>query len=150
MSVKSQEQNMRRLAKLLGSDLGYIWGERESGPNGDKKVFLNTGKVFLRALGKDLGLYGCTVSSNAGGIAVSGACCLNGMWGPESGLQICLEQPCGMGENVFLYRSIRNGQDHRGGVNRYIRRSELAAMSYGQLLERLLELRREESYGRAA
>lgn len=55
-----------------------------------------------------------------------------------------------MGENVFLYRSIRKDRDHIDGVNRYIRRSELAAMSYGQLLERLLELRREESYGRAA
>lgn len=43
MSVKSQENNMRRLANLLSKDLGYIWGERESGPNGAKKTFLNLG-----------------------------------------------------------------------------------------------------------
>ena len=49
MSVQSQEKNMRKLADLLSRDLSYIWGERESGPNGDKKVFLNTGKTFLRA-----------------------------------------------------------------------------------------------------
>lgn len=47
MSVQSQEKNMRKLAELLSHDLGYIWGERESGPNGDKKTFLKTGKTFL-------------------------------------------------------------------------------------------------------
>ena len=41
MSVKSQENNMRRLAELLSHNLGYIFGEREAGPNGDKKTFLN-------------------------------------------------------------------------------------------------------------
>ena len=40
MSVKSQENNMRRLAALLGQDLSYIFGEKESGPNGSKKTFL--------------------------------------------------------------------------------------------------------------
>ena len=52
MSVKSQENNMRKLADLLGRNLSYIWGEKESGPNGDKKVFLNTGKIFLREIGR--------------------------------------------------------------------------------------------------
>ena len=80
MSHKSQEKNMRKLAGLLGRDLSYIWGEREGGPNGDKKVFLNTGKVFLRALAKDLGLQDVSVTSNPGGIAVSGGCTLMGMW----------------------------------------------------------------------
>ena len=47
MSVQSQEKNMRQLADLLSRDLSYIWGERENGPNGDKKVFLKTGKTFL-------------------------------------------------------------------------------------------------------
>ena len=40
MSIKSQEGHMRQLALLLTSDLGCIFGERESGPNGSKKAFL--------------------------------------------------------------------------------------------------------------
>lgn len=39
MSVKSQEHSMRRLAALLGQDLSYIGGDRESGSNGNKKLF---------------------------------------------------------------------------------------------------------------
>ena len=35
MSHKSQEKNMRKLAELLSQDLGYIWGEKESGPKAD-------------------------------------------------------------------------------------------------------------------
>ena len=49
MSNKSQELNMRRLAALLSQDLSYIGGERECGPNGAKRTFLNVGKTFLRA-----------------------------------------------------------------------------------------------------
>ena len=80
MSIKSQEGHMRQLALLLTTDLGCIFDERESGPNGSKKAFLNVGKVFLRALAKDLGLHEVTVSANSGGIAVSGTCSLYGMW----------------------------------------------------------------------
>lgn len=80
MSHKSQEKNMRRLAELFSQDLSYIWGENESGPNGAKKQFLNTGRAFLRALGKDLGLRDAEARSNPGGIAVSGDCSLIGMW----------------------------------------------------------------------
>ena len=148
MSFKSQEQNMRRLAALLSRDLGYIWGERESGPNGDKKIFLNLGKTFLRALAKDLGLRDVKVMSNAGGIAVSGECYLYGMW-EECGLFICLEQP-GITQNVLLYRSIRSLNDHKGGYNNYVTRSELETMSYAELLNRLLTMKKEPRYERAA
>ena len=148
MSFKSQEQNMRRLAALLERDLGYIWGERESGPNGDKKIFLNLGKTFLRALAKDLGLRDVKVMSNAGGIAVSGECYLYGMW-EECGLFICLEQPC-ITQDVLLYRSIRSLNDHKGGYNNYVTRSELATMSYAELLNRLLTMKKEPRYERAA
>ena len=79
MSVKSQESNMRRLSMLLSHDLSYAYGDSERGPNGSKKVFLNVGKAFLRALAKDLGLRDATVSTNLGGIAVSGECTLIGM-----------------------------------------------------------------------
>ena len=92
MSHKSQEKNMRKLADLLGRDLSYIWGERESGPNGDKKVFLNTGKTFLQALSKDLGLQEVSVSSNPGGIAVSGESTLMGMW-QTNGLYVQFSSP---------------------------------------------------------
>ena len=52
----------------------YAYGDKERGPNGRKKNFLNTGKAFLRALAKDLGLRDALVSANEGGIAVSGEC----------------------------------------------------------------------------
>ena len=94
MSMKSQENNMRRLADLLSQDLSYIGGERECGPNGAKKTFLNLGKVFLRALAKDLGLRDARITSDPGGIAVSGGCTLIGMW-ENNGIYINLSQLCG-------------------------------------------------------
>ena len=150
MSYKSQENNMRRLAHLLSQDLSYIWGEKEQGPNGAKKTFLHLGKVFLRALAKDLGLRDVKVMSNAGGIAVSGECYLYGMW-PSCGLFLCISRPsCGT-EDVLLYRSIRDLQDHKGGYNHYIRLNELHTISYETLLARLSGLNRgETTYGRIA
>ena len=148
MSVKSQENNMRRLAALLSHDLGYIRGDRESGPNGAKRAFLNLGKVFLRALAKDLGLRDVRVMSNPGGIAVSGECYLYGMW-VDSGIFICIEQAY-FGENVFLYRTIRTLNDHKGGYNRYLKLQDLKKLSYHQLLEKLGELRKDDGYGWAA
>ena len=138
MSVKSQEKNMRKLADLLGRDLSYIWGERESGPNGDKKVFLNTGKMFLRALAKDLGFSEYKVSANPGGIAVSGDCSLIGMWeSGNSGLYIHIGQPCFDRERVMYYRTVRHIKDYSGGHNQFITRRELKNLSYGQLLNLL-------------
>ena len=116
MSVKSQENNMRRLAGLLGQDLGYIEGKRESGPNGEKKLFLNLGKVFLRALAKDLGLRDAKVTSNSAGFAVSGECSLIGMW-ETSGIYICLGQILSDRRRVLLYRTVRNIRDYAGGHN---------------------------------
>ena len=149
MSFQSQESSMRHLAELLSHDLGYIGGERESGPNGNKRVFLNVGKAFLRSLGKDLGLREVRVTTNVGGIAVSGECYLNGMW-EDSGIHICIEQPSFMGENVLLYRTIRNMKDHKGGYNNFISRRELVRMSYAELLERLLSVKRNAKHERAA
>ena len=149
MSHKSQEKNMRKLADLLGRDLSYIWGERESGPNGDKKVFLNTGKVFLRALSKDLGLQEVSVSSNPGGIAVSGESTLMGMW-PTNGLYVQLSQPCYDRDRVLLYRTIRHSKDYSGGRNLFLTRRDLAEMSYLDLLFLLAALREESAYERAA
>ena len=150
MSIRSQENNMRCLADLLSQNLSYIGGERECGPNGSKKTFLNLGKVFLRALAKDLGLHEAKVMSNAGGIAVSGECCLYGMW-QAKGLYVCIQQPCCGGQDVILYRSIRDLDDHKGGYNRYIRLHELQTLPYEKLLARISELNKGgDWYERAA
>ena len=140
MSIKSQEKNMRRLADLLGRDLSYIWGERESGPNGDKKVFLNTGRTFLRALAKDLGLRDVTVSTNPGGMAVSGDCSLIGMW-EENGIYIEISQILGRPELSVLYRAVRHSKDYSGGINRWLSQNDLAEMSYPQLVDTFSALR---------
>ena len=138
MSIKSLEANMRKLADLLSQNLSYVRGERENGPNGVKRTFLNLGKAFLRALAKDLGLRDVRVMSNPGGIAVSGQCCLYGMW-VDSGIFISIEQPC-LGDNVLLYRTIRSITDHAGGCNHYLRLCDLERLSYERVLQILSDL----------
>ena len=142
MSVKSQENNMRRLAALLSQDLSYCWGDTESGPNGDKKTFLNVGKVFLRALARDLGLRDFKVSSNAGGIAVFGECTLIGMW-KDGVIYIRLGQPAYQREQVLCYRTVRHAKDFKGGYNRFVTRNELEQWSYSRLLNTLNGLRKD-------
>lgn len=143
MSVKSQEANMRRLTGLLSQDLGHIWGERETSPNGAKKIFLNLGKIFLRALAKDLGLREARVTSNPGGIAVSGDCNLIGIW-ENGGIYISLSQFCG-GKYVLLYRTARNIRDYTGGYNNFLSLDDLRKLSYSELLGKLRNLRKEDS-----
>ena len=142
MSHKSQEKNMRRLAELFSQDLSYIWGENESGPNGAKKQFLNTGRTFLRALGKDLGLRDAEAHSNPGGIAVSGDCSLIGMWN-NSGIYIMIGQASFRFEELVLYREVRHIKDYSGGRNRFLPRDALKTMSYSRLLNEFRTLRKE-------
>ena len=150
MSVQSQEKNMRKLADLLSHDLSYIWGEREGGPNGNKKVFLNTGKTFLRALAKDLGLREYKVSANPGGIAVSGETTLIGMWN-NSGIYIMITQARFGLEELVLYREVRHIKDYSGGRNRFLPQNALKTMSYNRLLSEFRTLQKEGSaYDRAA
>lgn len=150
MSIRSQQHNMRCLADLLGHELSYAWGAKECGPNGAKQTFLHVGKVFLRALAKDLGLRDVKVISNAGGIAISGECCMCGMW-QTNGLFLCIQKFYSDRQEVILYRTIRSIHDYKGGYNNYIRLDELRTMSYQQLLERLSSLDRgERNYERAA
>lgn len=149
MSVRSQEVNMCKLADLLGQDLGYIWGEKESDPNGAKRIFLNVGRTFLRALAKDLNLRDYKVTSNAGGIAVSGDCTLMGVW-EENGIFVMLSQPAGGGNHVLLYRTIRNMRDYTGGYSHWLDRSALETFSYEELLRTLSALRRNRNDERAA
>lgn len=152
MSMKSQEINMRRLADLLSQDLSYINGERECGPNGAKKTFLNLGKVFLRTLSKDLGLRDARITSNPGGIAVPGDCTLIGMW-ENGGLYIDLSQFCNR-RYVLLYRTARNLRDYSGGRNQFLTADDLRELSYPALLKQFRALRKEdgvhERYDRAA
>lgn len=150
MSIKSQEKNMRKLAQLLDHDLGYIQGERESGPNGEKKVFLDTGKAFLRALARDLGLRDVKITASPGGIAISGSCSLIGMWN-DGGIYIQISQSCFGADRDVLYRTVRHSRDYTGGHNCWMTRRDLARMSYNQLLDKLLSLRKEAgAYERAA
>lgn len=150
MSVKSQEANMRKLADLLSHDLGYIWGKREAGPNGAKRTFLNVGRTFLRALAKDLCLRDYKVTSNAGGIAVSGDCTLMGVW-DGGGIYLNLSQPACGGDHVICYRSIRHLKDYSGsGYNHWLTRNYLETFSYEKLLFTLSALRKEQGYDRAA
>lgn len=142
MSIKSQEGHMRQLALLLTTDLGCIFDERESGPNGSKKAFLNVGKVFLRALAKDLGLHEVTVSANSGGIAVSGTCSLYGMW-EDRGIAVWIEQRLCADGKVLCYRTIRSSRDFKGGYNHFLTSSDLKTWSYPQLLETLSALRKD-------
>jgi len=141
MSLQSQIVNMKALASLLSNDLGYIYGDRESSPNGEKKVFLSRGGAFLRALGKDLGFEVCKVHTNKAGIAVSGEVYLDGMW-DTNGLHLSLEQ--GFGQNVILYRTITGFNSNLSGINRYITLSELHRADYAGLVLKLLDLKEND------
>lgn len=148
MSVKTQEKYMRRLAELLSQDLSYIHGERESGPNGAKKEYLHIGKVFLRALAKDLGLVSSKVDAEPGGIAVAGDISLIGMWGDGNGIFINIHENLMCG--CILYRKAVHMKDFSGGQNQHLSKRVLQG-TYQDLLRRFLELKDEEyAYGRAS
>ena len=149
MSVKSQEKNMRRLADLLSRDLTYLPGEREDGVNGDKKVFLNTGKIFLRNLGADLCLSQAKVNVNPGGIGVSGECTMIGMW-KDSGIYVMLHSPVFDRQSVLLYRTTRHIRDYTGGLNRYLTLENLRNYSYEELLSVLSSIKGAHADERAA
>lgn len=150
MSIPSQEKNMRRLAALLSRDLGCIYGEKECGPNGDKRTFLNVGRTFLRALSKDLGLRDARITANPGGIAGSGDCTLIGMWG-NGGIYIQTGQILSDRNRVVLYRTVRHMKDYSGGYNNYLTCGDLERLSYRQLLDKFLAFRKEDVlYERAA
>ena len=148
MSCKTQEKHMKRLAELVSQDLSYIFGERETGPNGAKKEYLQRGKTFLRALAKDLGFVESTVYAIPGGIGVSGEICMMGMWGEGNGIHVYIRENDFLG--CILYRKISHMKDYCGGHNHFLTRGWLLC-SYGELLDKFLELGREgETDARAA
>jgi len=140
MSIKSQKANMKTIHALASQDLGYIYGEREGGPNGAKKQFHTKSKAFLRALGNDLGFKEFKVMNNHGGIAVSGEITLMGMWGEGDGLYFQINQPL-QPFNSFLYRTIKHMKDYTGGYNQWILCELFADSDYETLIDTLLVLR---------
>ena len=137
MSIKSQKKNMQAIAQLVSQNLGYVYGRRESGPNGAKKQFHIKSKAFLRALGKDLGFKDFKVTNNVGGIAVSGEITLMGMWTDTCGLYVQLFQSV-THHNDFLYRYIKHMKDYSGGYNQWLPCSLFAEGDYEILLETLM------------
>ncbi len=116
MKLNAQEKKMSEIYNLLQQDLGYVFGDKESGPNGIKKDFLRKSAAFLRQLGKDLSFNQMNVSTGAGGIAVSGEVSLYGMWGEGNGLffEITQSRMYSLG---LLYREISHIRDYKGGYN---------------------------------
>ena len=140
MSTQSQKKNMLAIFNLLSMDLGYIYGERECGPNGAKKEFLTKSAAFLRALGKDLSLKEFKVTTNPAGIAVSGDVSLYGLWNDGNGVYFKIEEPI-KPFNSFLYRHIKNIKDYSGD-NKWLPCSMFAFEEYEELLVTLLALRK--------
>ena len=124
---------------LISMDLGYIYGDRESGPNGAKKEFLTKSAAFLRALGKDLDFKEMNVIKNSAGIAVSGDVSLYGMWSGGNGLYLKIEEPV-KPFTAFLYRHITGLKDCSGGENQWLSCSIFEDGDYDRLIHALLAL----------
>lgn len=140
MSKKTQIKKMRDLAALSRKNLGHIYGDEKGFAQGEKKVWLNTGKAFLRALAKDLGFLDAKVWSNPGGIAVNGESMLMGMWNKTSGIYINLcKETCGCG--CVLYRSIQHIKDSTCDRNNWYRSSTLANGDYDGFIAALISLK---------
>jgi hypothetical protein len=142
MSIKSQQANMKTIHALVSQDLGYIYGERESGPNGAKKQFLSKSAAFLRALSNDLGLKEFKVHTNPSGIACSGDVTLRGIWSDGNGLYFQINQPL-QPFNAFLYCTIKSMKDYNGGRNQWLDCDLFASGEYERLINTLLELREQ-------
>ncbi len=140
MSVQSQKKNMQTIFSLISMDLGYIYGDRECGPNGAKKQFHTKSAAFLRALGNDLGFKDFKVTKNYAGIAVSGEITLMGMWGDGNGLYFQISQPC-RPFTSFLYRGITHMKDYVGGYNQWLPCVLFEDGDYEKLTATLLALR---------
>jgi hypothetical protein len=131
---------MKAIAGLVSQDLGYIHGERESGPNGAKTQFHTKSAAFLRALGNDLGLKEFKVNKNYAGIAVSGEITLKGLWADGNGVYFVINQPL-QPFNSFLYRHISHMKDYSGGPNQWMGCELFENADYEAVLDMLLALR---------
>ena len=139
MSIKTQQASMKTISRLIAGNLSYIYGERESGPNGEKKQFHTKSAAFLRALGNDLGFKEFKVTHNYAGIGVSGEITLRGMWGEGSGLYLEISQPITQRQE-FIYKRITHMKDY-DGKRRWLPCDIFTNGEYEKLLEMLLALR---------
>ena len=149
MSIKSQQQNMKSIHALVSLDLGYIYGERESGPNGAKKEFHSKSAAFLRTLGNNLGFREFKVTNNHGGIAVSGEITLMGMWGENNGLYFQINQPIRPFDS-FLYRTIKYMKDYTGGHNQWFPNDIFASGDCERLVQTMSALNTTKGENRRA
>lgn len=131
---------MKAMHSLVSQDLGYIYGERESGQNGEKKQFHSKSAAFLRALGNDLDFAEFKVTNNHGGIAVSGEITLMGMWSEGNGLYLQVSQSL-TGRQAFLYRRIKHMKDYSGGTNQWLNCDLFASGEYERLITTLSKIR---------
>ena len=75
---------------------------------------------------------------------------LIGMW-TDNGIHIQLSQSCFGADYDVLYRTTQHSRDYTGGQNHWLTRCDLAQMSYVQLLNTFLALRKGgASHERAA
>ena len=81
----------------------------------NKVLFHKQGRALLKVISNDLNLENCTISSNMGGIAVSGEITLHAE-------HLYLQVNFGFsGECArILYRSCKGKKDYSGGKNHYI------------------------------
>ena len=142
MSIQSQKKNMKNIHGLVSQNLGYIYGDRESGPNGAKRQFHTKSAAFLRALAMDLGLNPFKVTNNHAGIAVSGEITLMGMWAEGNGLYLQIAQSV-TNRQEFLFRHISHMKDYAGSPNQWLSYDLFADGDYEKLLDTLLALRKE-------
>ena len=148
MSLKTQTANMKALAELLSQDLGYIFGERESGPNGAKREFLTKGRAFLSALGRELGFAVQKVRTNKAGIAVSGEVTLRGLWEKGNGIRVELTQDL-INDDVLFFGPITGLNDHTHGFTVRLSLDRLRQANYASLLLDLLVFK-EDYHGQSA
>ena len=141
MSIQSQKKNMKTIHGLVSQNLGYIYGDREGGPNGAKRQFHTKSAAFLRALAMDLGLNPFKVKNNHAGIAVSGEITLMGMWDEGNGLYLQIAQSV-TNRQEFLYRHISHMKDYTGGPNQWLPYDLFADGAYEKLLDTLMALRK--------
>ena len=141
MSIQSQKKNMKTIYGLVSQNLGYIYGDREAGPNGAKRQFHTKSAAFLRALAMDLGLNPFKVTNNHAGIAVSGEITLMGMWDDGDGLYLQIAQSV-TNRKEFLYRHISHMKDYTGGQNQWLSYDLFADGNYEKLLGTLSALRK--------
>lgn len=149
MKLSLQQKKMKEIYELLSQNLSYIFGERESGPNGAKQVFLRKSAAFLRQLGKDLEFSEMMVNTNPAGIAVSGEVALYGMWGEDNGVYFRITQSAFL-TNLQLYREIKSLKDYTGGCNQWMSDVLFREMDYRRLCDTLLEFKRKGAEENAA